>query len=596
MRVKQLAWLRLVLRRAQELNLIIASASSETDTDCLRRGRNVKRRKKSSTLKYKPEWKQQFLTWPVSSSAHSGEDVDDEMVCVLCNERMKAKCSTAIRHQERKHPKTKAFSESKRSRILAHYESSFLKQQATMRHSMEPNQLLKLAPYKLAFIINKHKMPFSSSPVFVEFAALADPNSAVFSQIPLSRETVTRCTRDIHQKIIRPDLIDQLKRAIFWSIIVYASTNTATKEQKCMYVRFADIIKKAVVEDFLEVKQILGHPTATTVFEAMMQMFDPEDSDQKLPLNRLASMSCDGAPVIISPKNGVAGKLRSAVNPKLFITHCPPHRLVIASKAGQKIIPDSVEKLVGDVLFFFRDSPVHREEFRKLKELVEPNSPHICLVQYHRVCWLSLADCVQRLTHLLPLLFRFFEEQSNDRANSVGVRSKSKNLYERSCEPLFQLYLYFLGPQLDILASVNKWLQHSEMSLHMVYSKIRALITAFLEPILVDSSKGISDENRRQPLEEAVMCMPGRDLQKHLVDCVEQSLLTEGDLRKAKKQWYHNIDTVATSLIERFPEMDFIIENTLFLDPSLRKFQKANSQILLRDSEITANPLTLIQV
>ena len=210
-----------------------------------------------------------------------------------------------------------------------------------------------------------------------------------------------------------------------------------------------------------------------------MQVFNPEDQNCKLPLDPLASMTCDGAAVMIYPKNGVAGKLRSVVNPKLFVTHCPPHRLVLASKAGQKLISDNVEKLVGDVIFF-RDSPVRREEFRKLKELFKPNSPHVCLVQYHRVCWLSLADCVERLTNLLPLLIRFFEEQSNDRVNSAGVRSKSKSLHDRLSEPLFQLYLYFLGPQLDILALVNKWMQHSEMSLHLVYSKIRALIKAFL--------------------------------------------------------------------------------------------------------------------
>ena len=84
------------------------------------------------------------------------------------------------------------------------------------------------------------------------------------------------------------------------------------------------------------------------------------------------------------------------------------------------------------------------------------------------VCWLSLADCFERLTNLLPLLIRFFEEQSNDRVNSAGVRSKGKSLHDRLSEPLFQLYLYFLGPQLDILASVNKWLQHSEMSLQFI--------------------------------------------------------------------------------------------------------------------------------
>ena len=205
--------------------------ASTSDTDNFAAGgegstSHVKRRK-TSVLKFKPEWKQRFLLWP---SSRPGEDIDDEMVCVLCNERMKAKCSTANRHQERKHPQSKTFSQSKRLRILAQYEKSCLKQQATMKCSMEPNQLLELAPYKLAFIINKHKMPLNSSTAFVEFATLADPNSAVFSQMPSSRETVTRRTRDIHQKVLKPDLINQLKNACFWSIIVDESTDTATKE------------------------------------------------------------------------------------------------------------------------------------------------------------------------------------------------------------------------------------------------------------------------------------------------------------------------------------------------------------------------------
>ena len=79
-----------------------------------------------------------------------------------------------------------------------------------MKQSMEPNQLVKLSSYKLAFILNKPKMPFSSSTAFVEFAALVDPNSVVFSHMPSSRETVTRRTQDIHQRILRPDLIGQL--------------------------------------------------------------------------------------------------------------------------------------------------------------------------------------------------------------------------------------------------------------------------------------------------------------------------------------------------------------------------------------------------
>ena len=60
------------------------------------------------------------------------------------------------------------------------------------------------------------------------------------------------------------------------------------------------------------------------------------------------------------------------------------------------------------------------------------------------------------------------------------------------------------------------------------------------------------------------------------MDCVEHSLLTERDLKQAKETMVLYVEAVATSLIERFPEMDFIIDNTSFLDPSLRRFQKAS--------------------
>ena len=97
---------------------------------------------------------------------------------------------------------------------------------------------------------------------------------------------------------------------------------------------------------------------------------------------------------MISPKQSVLGKLRSNVNPSLFSSHCPPHRLVLAAKEGQKEILDEIEKTISDTLFFFKDSPVRRDEIMALKELVEPDSPLVSIVQYHRVRWLSLSDCL----------------------------------------------------------------------------------------------------------------------------------------------------------------------------------------------------------
>ena len=102
-------------------------------------------------------------------------------------------------------------------------------------------------------------------------------------------------------------------------------------------------------------------------FRGIMQIIGP--AGLNLPLQKLVGFTCDGANVMISGNQGVLGKLRREINPKLFSTHCPPHRMILASKSAQKEIPDFVEKLVGDVLFYFRDSPTRRDQLRAFLSL-----------------------------------------------------------------------------------------------------------------------------------------------------------------------------------------------------------------------------------
>ena len=88
------------------------------------------------------------------------------------------------------------------------------------------------------------------------------------------------------------------------------STDSATMEQLGVYVRYVDVDKGKLCEDFLEMKRIDGHPTAQNIFDSLMEVLNPENPDLRLPLNRLAGLKSDGASVMISPKNGVLGKLR----------------------------------------------------------------------------------------------------------------------------------------------------------------------------------------------------------------------------------------------------------------------------------------------
>ena len=103
-----------------------------------------------------------------------------------------------------------------------------------------------------------------------------------------------------------------------------------------------------------------------------MECIEKEAADDSLPTEKLVGLTTDGASVMVSARGGLFGKLKQAVNSKLFLTHCPPYRLILTSKAGQKVLPGDIEKTVADMLYFFKDSSVRRDEFHSLKELVEP--------------------------------------------------------------------------------------------------------------------------------------------------------------------------------------------------------------------------------
>ena len=194
-------------------------------------------------------------------------------------------------------------------------------------------------------------------------------------------------------------------------------------------------------------------------------------------------------------------------------------------------------------------------ELKKLQELVEPDSSYIQVVQYHRVRWLSLADCVGRVVHLLPVLVRYF---ILDRSNRPAITNKYRNLHSRLSKPRFQLYLYFLKLQLELLANINKWLQRPSLSIH-VYSKSKALLSAFIEPVALDSRKSVSDPTNSHSVDEAIALFPGAEFQEQYLHCKEHSLLSNKELNSASKDMYQYVVVVGKAIDKNFQSLTFMV-------------------------------------
>lgn len=180
--------------------------------------------------------------------------------------------------------------------------------------------------------------------------------------------------------MLKPAVVQGVKDSPYWSLIADESTDSSTHEQLSLFVRYINLQEQKLVEEFLEMKQIVGYPTAANLFTAVMGCIQKETAGDSLPAEKLVKMTTDGASVMVSERGGLYGKLKQTVNPNLFLTHCPPHRLILASKAGQKVQPGDIEKTASDVLFFFKDSSVRRDEFHSLKELAKLSACCSCSV------------------------------------------------------------------------------------------------------------------------------------------------------------------------------------------------------------------------
>jgi hypothetical protein len=92
---------------------------------------------------------------------------------------------------------------------------------------------------------------------FLELSRAADLNSLVLKRMAGSRDTITKRTREIHQAVLRPQVIAVVNESPFWSIMADESTDSATMEQLGVYVRYIDM-EKSMISD-VEMKRVIGH-------------------------------------------------------------------------------------------------------------------------------------------------------------------------------------------------------------------------------------------------------------------------------------------------------------------------------------------------
>ena len=149
--------------------------------------------------------------------------------------------------------------------LLADYES----ERKTLLRPTDTTKKQVLASYKLAYIVCKHKHPFSAADDFIQFARLSDPKSEVFIGASGSRHTVIRRIEEIAQYMLRKELIFNLNSSPFFCLLLDDSLDKSTHEQCMLMGRYVHFSSLQIETNFLGIVRVVGTPNAATITDAI---------------------------------------------------------------------------------------------------------------------------------------------------------------------------------------------------------------------------------------------------------------------------------------------------------------------------------------
>lgn len=188
------------------------------------------------------------------------------------------------------------------------------------------------------------------------------------------------------------------------------STDRTDIAQTSLFLR-ACLSDMTVIEELLEVIPLHDTTTGEDILDAVWKVLE----ENQLPLEKLVSVTTDGAPSITGKTKGFVALLSAKLKekfpkkPSLNSFHCLIHQEVLCSKSLKM---DRVVKEISKIVIYIRARGLNHRQFKSF--LAEMDSEFEDLPYYTEVRWLSCHKVLQRFNALLEEVKLFLEMKGED--------------------------------------------------------------------------------------------------------------------------------------------------------------------------------------
>ena len=377
------------------------------------------------------------------------------------------------------------------------------------------------------------------------------------------KNTSERSQRDMRLflgQLIKEKLIERVKDAKWFSLLVDEVTDCATIEQLLIYVGYVDEEGKPHF-DFLEVKDVL-EISESADSETITKIITEELKASGLNLAFVCGFGSDGASVMTGKNNGVGARLQKVCN-VMVRSHCISHRLALAcSDANDTVKYIQTIEVVLRQLWKWLEYPKRCSAFVKVCvalqkiELANENPAKqkrlskSLAVKIQRACrtrWLSTGQSVSSICRNLVALMQTLRQFKDADATAQGLLQRMNNTK-------FVGTMLLMNAVLPHLNTLSKLFQKD----HTCYTSIRPALQSTISRIAdIRSSLNLVSE-----LKNAIQ--PGG----HYA-ALELELSENGQVQAFLNNLVNNYTTaLETNLDRRFQEAAPVLEAFSIFDPT----------------------------
>ena len=312
------------------------------------------------------------------------------------------------------------------------------------------------------------------------------PRNARYTSKTIQNELIEVVGNSIHD-----DILQEVKRAKYYSVIADEMADVSNKEQLSLTVRYVlDRTVKEMFVDFIEVERITGESLAMAILHWLHA--------QGLPASDMRGQCYDGASNMSGACSGCQAIVQQQA-PKAMYFHCSAHRLNLAVVSACKIPAfKNAEAYLGEIARFFGSSAKRQRLLDTAVDKMTTPTKAKKLKDACRTRWVQRIDSYAVFEELLPAVHTTlqamvyptnFEELRNDwKWDGETITKANGYLYQLEASS-FLICFKILLKILSYLREITLKLQMETIDAVYAYKQVRSVVSA-LKDVKKESTEG----------------------------------------------------------------------------------------------------------